>query len=115
MAQVHCASLHDGTPVIVKVQRPGIAATIIADVLPGQVFHGHVVSLAPATGAQFSILPPENATGNFTKVVQRVPVRIAVPTGQPAGRYHGLLVGSTAAEPLPLLVIVTSVLREVPP
>jgi membrane fusion protein (multidrug efflux system) len=49
---------------------------IKADVLPGQVFHGHVVSLAPATGAQFSVLPPENATGNFTKIVQRVPVRI---------------------------------------
>ena len=44
--------------------------------LPGQVFHGHVASLAPATGAQFSVLPPENATGNFTKIVQRVPVRI---------------------------------------
>ena len=50
--------------------------TIAADVLPGEVFHGHVASLAPATGAQFSVLPPENATGNFTKIVQRVPVRI---------------------------------------
>jgi membrane fusion protein (multidrug efflux system) len=39
-------------------------------------FHGHVASLAPATGAQFSVLPPENATGNFTKIVQRVPVRM---------------------------------------
>jgi membrane fusion protein, multidrug efflux system len=55
---------------------PGLAATISADVLPGEEFHGHVLSLAPATGAQFSILPPENATGNFTKIVQRVPVRI---------------------------------------
>jgi membrane fusion protein (multidrug efflux system) len=54
----------------------GLPATIAADVLPGQVFHGHVASLAPATGAQFSVLPPENATGNFTKIVQRVPVRI---------------------------------------
>jgi membrane fusion protein (multidrug efflux system) len=58
--------------------RPGLAATIEADVLPGQVFHGHVLSLAPATGAQFSVLPAENATGNFTKIVQRVPVRIAL-------------------------------------
>ncbi len=49
---------------------------IEADVLPGRVFHGHVASVAPATGAQFSVLPPENATGNFTKIVQRVPVRI---------------------------------------
>jgi membrane fusion protein (multidrug efflux system) len=45
-------------------------------VLPGEAFHGRVVSIAPATGAQFSVLPPENATGNFTKIVQRVPVRI---------------------------------------
>ena len=51
-------------------------ASIEADVLPGQMFHGHVASVAPATGAQFSVLPPENATGNFTKIVQRVPVRI---------------------------------------
>jgi membrane fusion protein (multidrug efflux system) len=56
--------------------QPGMPATIRADVLPGRVFTGHVESLAPATGAQFSVLPPENATGNFTKIVQRVPVRI---------------------------------------
>ncbi len=56
--------------------RPGEPVRIKADVLPGQVFHGRVASLAPATGAQFSVLPPENATGNFTKIVQRVPVRI---------------------------------------
>ena len=54
----------------------GLPATIMADVLPGKVFHGHVASLAPATGAVFSVLPAENATGNFTKIVQRVPVRI---------------------------------------
>jgi membrane fusion protein (multidrug efflux system) len=54
----------------------GLPVTIVADVLPGQVLHGHVASLAPATGAVFSVLPPENATGNFTKIVQRVPVRI---------------------------------------
>jgi membrane fusion protein (multidrug efflux system) len=58
--------------------RPGQPVTIAADVLPGQRFHGRVVSLAPATGAQFSILPAENATGNFTKIVQRVPVRIVL-------------------------------------
>ena len=49
-----------------------------ADVLPGHEFVGHVASLAPATGAQFSVLPAENATGNFTKIVQRVPVRIVL-------------------------------------
>jgi membrane fusion protein (multidrug efflux system) len=56
--------------------RPGLPASVEADVLPGRVFHGHIASLAPATGASFSVLPPENATGNFTKIVQRVPVRI---------------------------------------
>ncbi|HEY4045164.1 MAG TPA: efflux RND transporter periplasmic adaptor subunit [Rhodopila sp.] len=54
----------------------GEPGKITADVLPGVTFRGHVASLAPATGAQFSLLPPENATGNFTKIVQRVPVRI---------------------------------------
>ncbi|PMQ06197.1 Multidrug export protein EmrA [Dyella sp. AD56] len=56
----------------------GQSVEIRADVLPGRVFRGHLVSLAPATGAQFSVLPPENATGNFTKVVQRVPVRVVL-------------------------------------
>jgi membrane fusion protein (multidrug efflux system) len=55
---------------------PGEAATITADMLPGHVFHGHVASLSHGTGAVFSIIPPENATGNFTKIVQRVPVRV---------------------------------------
>jgi membrane fusion protein, multidrug efflux system len=58
--------------------RPGQPATVVADVLPGKTFHGHVDSLAPGTGAVFSVIPPENATGNFTKIVQRVPVRIAL-------------------------------------
>ena len=58
--------------------RPGQPAIIVADVDAGHVFHGHVVSLAPATGAVFSVIPAENATGNFTKIVQRVAVRIAL-------------------------------------
>lgn len=58
--------------------RAGQAVTIVADVLPNHTFKGHVASLAPATGSRFSILPAENATGNFTKIVQRVPVRIAL-------------------------------------
>jgi membrane fusion protein (multidrug efflux system) len=58
--------------------QPGLHATVTADVLPGHKFEGHVASLAPATGAQFSVLPAENATGNFTKIVQRVPVRIVL-------------------------------------
>jgi membrane fusion protein, multidrug efflux system len=45
-------------------------------VLPGLTFHGRVLSFAPATGTRFSVIPPENSTGNFTKVIQRVPVCI---------------------------------------
>jgi membrane fusion protein (multidrug efflux system) len=56
--------------------REGETVEVVADVLPGIRFRGRVASLAPATGAQFSVIPPENATGNFTKIVQRVPVRI---------------------------------------
>ncbi len=57
---------------------PGQTASAVADVAPGHSFRGHVESLAPGTGAVFSVIPPENATGNFTKIVQRVPVRIAL-------------------------------------
>ncbi len=62
--------------------RPGQPATVVADVLPGKRFRGRVESLAPGTGAVFSVIPPENATGNFTKIVQRVPVRIALDDAQ---------------------------------
>lgn len=58
---------------------PGEKVKISVDATDGQDFEGTVSSLAPASGAVFSLLPPENATGNFTKVVQRVPVRIDVP------------------------------------
>jgi membrane fusion protein (multidrug efflux system) len=64
----------------------GDAATIAADVLPGHLFHGHVASVAPGTGAVFSVIPAENATGNFTKIVQRVPVRIVL-DGDDAQRH----------------------------
>ena len=56
----------------------GDAADVVADVAPGLPLHGHIASLAPGTGAIFSVIPPENATGNFTKIVQRVPVRIVL-------------------------------------
>jgi membrane fusion protein, multidrug efflux system len=55
---------------------PGDAVEIAVDSYPGRKYRGHVESLSPATGAKFSLLPPDNATGNFTKVVQRIPVRI---------------------------------------
>lgn len=58
--------------------KPGDPVDVVADVLPGTTFRGHVQSLSPATGAVFSVIPPQNATGNFTKIVQRVPVRIAL-------------------------------------
>jgi membrane fusion protein, multidrug efflux system len=74
--------------------RPGQVAAVVADVLPGKVFHGHVLSLAPGTGAVFSVIPPENATGNFTKIVQRVPVRIALDDGD--GRLGELRPGLSA-------------------
>jgi len=60
----------------------GQPATITADILPGRHFRGRVASLSPGTGAVFSVIPPENATGNFTKIVQRVPVRIVLDPGQ---------------------------------
>ena len=60
----------------------GQAVDIEVDMFPGQVVHGHVDSIAPASGQEFALLPPDNATGNFTKVVQRIPVRIALDTGK---------------------------------
>jgi len=56
----------------------GDPAEIRVDVYPGQVVKGRVLEIAPASGSQFALLPPDNATGNFTKVVQRVPVKIAL-------------------------------------
>src|SRR6202049_1642119 len=58
--------------------RKGQAVEIVADTFPGQIVHGHVDSIAPASGQEFALLPPDNATGNFTKVVQRIPVKIAL-------------------------------------
>ncbi len=57
---------------------PGDAAEVSVDAFPGAVFRGRVESISPATGAKYALLPPDNATGNFTKVVQRVPVRISL-------------------------------------
>ena len=62
----------------------GQPATLAADAAPGKLFHGRVLSLAPGTGAVFAVIPPENATGNFTRIVQRVPVRIALDSADAA-------------------------------
>lgn len=68
---------------------PGQPATVRLDAYPGVEVTGRVESLAPASGALFSLLPPENASGNFTKVVQRVPVKIVLPADNPlAGRLR---------------------------
>jgi membrane fusion protein, multidrug efflux system len=67
------------------LMRVGQPATISVDALDGVELRGRVVSVSPGTGAQFSLLPPQNATGNFTKIVQRVPVRIAL-AATPASR-----------------------------
>jgi len=56
----------------------GDPAELRIDQYPGKVIHGKVLEIAPASGSQFSLLPPDNATGNFTKVVQRIPVKIAL-------------------------------------
>jgi membrane fusion protein (multidrug efflux system) len=58
--------------------RAGQRASVTVDAFPGRVLHGHVDSWSPASGAQFALLPPDNATGNFTKVVQRIPVKIVL-------------------------------------
>jgi len=62
--------------------RVGQKATLYVDAFPDRTFHGTVVAVSPGTGAQFAILPPQNASGNWIKVVQRVPVRIAFDKGQ---------------------------------
>ncbi len=62
--------------------RPGQRAIVTVDAYGGRKFEGHVDSIAAATGSRFSLLPPENATGNFVKVVQRVPVKIVLDNGQ---------------------------------
>ncbi|HEX3870079.1 MAG TPA: HlyD family secretion protein [Pirellulales bacterium] len=66
--------------------RPGQAVTVEVDTYPGVEIPAHVNSLAPASGQQFALLPPDNATGNFTKIVQRIPVKITLdPNGPLAG------------------------------
>ena len=70
----------------VALMRVGQPVTIKVDALDGAELRGRVASFSPGTGAQFSLIPPENATGNFTKIVQRVPVRISIEAGPEARR-----------------------------
>ncbi len=66
----------------IGLMRPGQPVTMHVDALPDVDFHGVVDSITPGTGANFSLIPPQNATGNFTKIVQRVPVRIRINAGE---------------------------------
>ena len=79
----------------VGLMRVGQPVRIEVDALPGVELRGRVDSLSPGTGAQFSLLPPQNATGNFTKIVQRVPVRISVMAGP---ETRALLVSGMSVE-----------------
>ena len=79
--ETQLTDVHQGQPVDVAV-----------DMFPGQIVHGHVDSLAPASGQEFALLPPDNATGNFTKVVQRIPVKIALEGGAPIDLRPGMSV-----------------------
>jgi membrane fusion protein (multidrug efflux system) len=71
----------------------GDDATIEVDMYPDKTFHGHVIGINPAAGTAFSLLPPENATGNWVKVTQRVPVRVLITD---ADQAHPLRVGTSA-------------------
>jgi membrane fusion protein (multidrug efflux system) len=62
--------------------RPGQRATFVIDAYPGKTFTGVVQSTSPGTGSSFSLLPPENSSGNWVKVVQRLPVRLSIDAGQ---------------------------------
>jgi membrane fusion protein (multidrug efflux system) len=64
--------------------RRGDPVEVEVDAYPGHTFHARLESISPATGARFSLLPPYNATGNYTKVVQRIPVRVRFEGGQQA-------------------------------
>jgi membrane fusion protein (multidrug efflux system) len=79
--------------------RPGDRVEIEVDAFPDRRWRGHVESISPATGAKYALIPPDNATGNFTKVVQRVPVRIAIDA--PA-REEGAARAGEEAETLPV-------------
>jgi membrane fusion protein (multidrug efflux system) len=75
--ETQLTDVHAGQPVTVDV-----------DMFPGTTVKGHVDSVAPASGQEFALLPPDNATGNFTKIVQRIPVKIVL---DPGDKLAGLL------------------------
>jgi membrane fusion protein (multidrug efflux system) len=78
-----------------KYVKPGQRVTIKVDTYPGKTFEGRVNSIMAGTGAVFSLFPPENATGNFVKVVQRIPVKILLESGTDPN--HLLRIGMSVA------------------
>jgi membrane fusion protein, multidrug efflux system len=93
--------------------RSGQPVTIAVDTFPGTIVHDHVESMAPASGQQFALLPPDNATGNFIKIVQRIPVKIALDADDPlAGRLRpGMSVEPTIDTKLPSDAILSTLLH----
>jgi len=93
--------------------RAGQPVTINVDTFDGTVVHGHVESVAPVSGQQFALLPPDNATGNFTKIVQRIPVKIAVdPNDSLAGQLRpGMSVEPTIDTKPPSDTVVSTLIR----
>jgi len=74
----------------------GQRVSVQIDVVPEHEFVGHIESFSPASGARFALLPPDNATGNFTKIVQRIPVRIVLEPNSVAGFQERLAPGMSA-------------------
>jgi len=78
--------------------RVGQTANVEIDSYPGKTFEARVASVSPGTGSQFSVLPAENATGNWVKVVQRLPVRVELDHVDPAFPLHGGLSASVSVD-----------------
>jgi membrane fusion protein (multidrug efflux system) len=78
--------------------RAGQSASVEVDAYPGRRFEGRVASVSPGTGSQFSVLPPENATGNWVKVVQRLPVRVELERPDPAYPLHAGLSANVSVD-----------------
>jgi membrane fusion protein, multidrug efflux system len=92
--------------------RTGQPVTINVDTFDGTVVHGHVESVAPASGQQFALLPPDNATGNFTKIVQRIPVKIAVdPNDSLAGQLRPGMSVEPTIDTKPSDTVVSTLIR----
>jgi membrane fusion protein, multidrug efflux system len=95
----------------IGAMRVGDPAEVRVDAFPGRIWQGHVESIAPATGATFALIPPDNASGNFTKVVQRVPVKIVLDPPVDAPAQEGRSAASGDHLPVGLSVEASVVVR----